>query len=57
MNENKKMNDFLFKNFFFLILLNMCNYQQPADKGKNDKTKQILDYIENFLQKYLYIII
>jgi len=51
------MNDFLFKNFVFLILLNMCNCQQPADKGTNDKTKQILDYIENFLQKYLYIII
>ena len=28
-----------------LIVLNLCNGQQPADKGANAKTKEILDFI------------
>ncbi len=28
-----------------LIMFNFCNGQQPADKGANAKTKEILDYI------------
>ncbi len=27
------------------IVLNLCNGQQPADKGANAKTKEILDFI------------
>ncbi len=27
------------------ILFNLCNGQQPADKGANAKTKEILDFI------------
>jgi hypothetical protein len=26
-------------------VLNLCNGQQPADKGANAKTKEILDFI------------
>jgi hypothetical protein len=27
------------------IIFNFCNGQQPADKGANAKTKEILDFI------------
>jgi hypothetical protein len=32
-------------NLLFLLLLNFCVGLQPADKGANAKTKEILDYI------------
>ncbi len=32
--------------FFFLLVVDLCTgQQQPADKGANAKTKQVLDYI------------
>ncbi len=31
--------------FLIIFVLNLCNCQQPADKGANDKTKIILDFI------------
>jgi hypothetical protein len=36
------LNNFL---VFLLILLKLCVSQQPADKGANAKTKEILDYM------------
>jgi hypothetical protein len=31
--------------FLFLLVVDLCTGQQPADKGANAKTKQVLDYI------------
>jgi hypothetical protein len=28
-----------------VVVVNLCNAQQPADKGANAKTKQVLEYI------------
>jgi hypothetical protein len=36
---------FHLKILFVLIVLKCCVGQQPADKGANAKTKEILDYI------------
>ncbi len=42
---------FSLKTFVLLIVLNSCICQQPADKGANAKTKQILDYIAGLPKK------
>jgi len=38
-----------------LIVLNLCIGQQPADKGVNDKTKEILDYIAKLLKQSTFV--
>jgi hypothetical protein len=36
----------ILRNIFIVsVVLNLCYGQQPADKGANAKTKEILDYI------------
>jgi hypothetical protein len=39
------------------IVLNLCNGQQPADKGANAKTKEILDYIAGLPKRSMFYFI
>jgi hypothetical protein len=41
MNKMQKLRNILIVS----IVLNLCHGQQPADKGANAKTKEILDFI------------
>jgi hypothetical protein len=40
--------------FLFLLVVDLCAGQQPADKGANAKTKQVLDYIAGLSKQSTY---
>ncbi len=40
--------------FLFLLVVDLCTGQQPADKGANAKTKQVLDYIAGLSKQGTY---
>jgi hypothetical protein len=44
------------KNLLFLLLLNFCIGQQPADKGANAKTKATLDFIAGLSKQGMFIL-